>query len=260
MDPYIEACGLWEDFHGHLIEQLAETLADAVPEHYVVRTGERAYLVLAEREGAQEHSFKPDVEILASAPAAHQTESPLATVDASSDVEVATMRALIPTEYREAFIDIYALRPKRELITSIEVLSPSNKRFGSEGWELYLRKRRGLLLGAANLIEIDLLRGGQRMPMRDPWPDSPYTLLVGRRESVPVCRVWPAGSQRALPTIPVPLAPPDADVPLCLQPLIAAIYARFRYDQDIDYSRPLDPPLNPTEVAWLEQQLRLRQS
>lgn len=258
VDPYIEACGLWEDFHGHLIEQMAETLAAAVPVHYVVRTGERAYLVLAEQEGIQEHSFKPDVEILSSTPAANRVAGEVAVAESSTEVEATTMRAMIPTEYRESFIDIYALHPQRRLVTSIEVLSPSNKRFGSEGWELYLRKRRGLLLGAANLIEIDLLRGGERMPMLDPWPDSPYTLLVARRELAPTCRVWRAGFQHPLPTIPVPLAPPDADVPLGVQPLIAAIYTRFRYDQDIDYTRPLDPSLNPAEAAWLEQQLRLR--
>lgn len=256
MDPYIEACGLWEDFHGHLIEQLAESLAAAIPEHYVVRTGERAYLVLAERDEVHEHSFKPDVEILRTA--GESAAGQVAVAESPAELEATVMRALIPTEYRESFIDIYAVRPQRQLVTSIEVLSPTNKRFGSEGWELYLRKRRGLLLGAANLVEIDLLRNGHRMPMQDPWPDSPYTLLVARREELPMCRVWRAGYQRHVPAIPVPLAPPDADVRLDLQPLIGVIYSRFRYDQDIDYARPLEPPLDASETAWLDEQLRLR--
>jgi len=42
MDPFIEACGLWEDFHPHLIEKIYEALADTVPEHYTVRSGERS--------------------------------------------------------------------------------------------------------------------------------------------------------------------------------------------------------------------------
>ena len=61
MDPYIEACGLWEDFHLHLIEKVSEFLADASPEHYLVRTGERSYLVLVESEGKTSHPFLPDV-------------------------------------------------------------------------------------------------------------------------------------------------------------------------------------------------------
>ena len=32
MDPDVEACGLWADFHNHLIEKIGERLADAAPE------------------------------------------------------------------------------------------------------------------------------------------------------------------------------------------------------------------------------------
>ena len=33
MDPYIEECGLWEDFHGSLIHEIKITLARAAPGH-----------------------------------------------------------------------------------------------------------------------------------------------------------------------------------------------------------------------------------
>jgi hypothetical protein len=58
------------------------------------------------------------------------------------------------------------------------------------------------LLGKANLVEIDLLRGGTRFPMLDPWPASPYTVLVARAEHAPRCKVWPAYFDRPLPAIP----------------------------------------------------------
>ena len=45
MDPFIEGCGLWEDFHNHLVEKIFDYLAASVPERYVVRTGERSYIV-----------------------------------------------------------------------------------------------------------------------------------------------------------------------------------------------------------------------
>jgi hypothetical protein len=166
------------------------------------------------------------------------------------------MRPFIEEEYRETFIEIYEANLESRLVTSIEVLSPSNKQQGSKGWKLYLRERQGLLLGAANLVEIDLLRGGQRMPMLDPWPKSPYTILVAREKKSPRCLVWPAHFQHPLPTIPVPLAKPDPDIPLNLQPMVEAIYARSRYHRSIDYARPLTPPLAPEAAAWLEQQLR----
>jgi hypothetical protein len=63
MDPYIEGCGSWEDFHSHLIEKIGEKLADAAPERYLVRTGERSYIVLVESEGKKSYSFLPDVSV-----------------------------------------------------------------------------------------------------------------------------------------------------------------------------------------------------
>src|SRR5260370_22218806 len=63
MDPYIEACGLWGDFHSHLIEKISEKLADLAPEHYLVRTGERSYVVLVKQEDKSRHPFLPDVSV-----------------------------------------------------------------------------------------------------------------------------------------------------------------------------------------------------
>lgn len=260
MDPYIEACGLWGDFHSHLIEKIGEKLADVAPEHYLVRTGERSYVVLVESEGKKSYPFLPDVSM--TAPRGRKKipkKGSTALAEPAGEAEPVTMRAFIQEEHREAFIEIYEASPGQRLVTSIEVLSPSNKRPGTEGWELYQRKRQSLLLGNVNLVEIDLLRGGQRMPMLDPWPDSPYTLLVARARAQ-LCRVWRAHYRRPLPLVPVPLAKPDSDIPLDLQPMIDEIYQRFRYLRSIDYSKPLTPPLDAAETGWLKQQLQARRS
>ena len=94
------------------------------------------------------------------------------------------------------------------------------------------------------------------MPMVEPWPDSPYYLLVGRQSRVPYCKVWPVHFRRPLPEVPVPLARPDPDVPLVLQPMIEAVYERSRYARRLDYTRPLTVPLPAADAAWLERQLR----
>ena len=208
MDPYIEVCGLWGDFHHNLISEIQHALAEAAPEHYLVRAGERSY----------------------------------------------------EEEHHEAFVEIYEATPEQRLVTCIEVLSPSNKRPHTPGWDLYLRKRQSLLLGDANLVEIDLLRGGQRMPMLDPWPDSPYTLLVARAKKYDLCQVWPVSFQIPSPSVPIPLAKPDPDILLDLQPMIDCIYQRSRYERSIDYSKPLSPPLDVAETAWLEKQLQAKRS
>jgi hypothetical protein len=166
-----------------------------------------------------------------------------------------TIQAFVAEEHREAFIEIYEDDPEGRLVTCVEVLSPSNKRKRSKGRKLYLRKRQSLLLGTANLVEIDLLRGGQRMPMLGAWPDTPYTLLVCREHRAPYCTVWPAHYREPLPALPVPLSHPDPDLRIELQPLLTSIYARSRYQRDIDYGKPLDPPLAEADAAWLAGRL-----
>jgi hypothetical protein len=244
-------------FRAHVIERIGEKLADAAPEHYLVRTGERSYVVLVESEGMKSHPFLPDVSVTSRRGRKKPlTKGSTALAEPEGEAEPVTMRAFIQEEHRETFIEIYAASQGQRLVTSIEVLSPSNKRPGTEGWELYQRKRQSLLLGNVNLVEIDLLRGGQRMPMLDPWPDSPYTLLVARAGSQ-LCRVWRAHYRRSMPDIPVPLMKPDSDISLVLQPMIDEIYQRFRYPRSIDYSKPLTPPLDAAETAWLQQQLQV---
>jgi hypothetical protein len=64
MDPYIEACGVWGDFHHSLIAQIHAALADAAPERYLVRTDVRSYKVLIESGANVERPFLPDVKIV----------------------------------------------------------------------------------------------------------------------------------------------------------------------------------------------------
>ena len=254
MDPYIEACGLWEDFHHDLIAEIKHALAQAAPERYVVRTGERSYLVLVESEGKTSHSFLPDVSVTnpVGRKKPKKRKNGTAVAEAAGDVEPLTMRAFIEEEHREAFVEIYEAALEQRLVTCVEVLSPSNKRPGTPGWDLYLHKRQSLLLGGVHLVEIDLLRGGQRMPMLDAWPDGPYTVLVARAKKTQLCKAWPVHYMRPLPPIPVPLAKPDPDILLRLQPMFEAIYQRSRYELTIDYKQPLAPD----EAAWLAVQVQ----
>ncbi len=260
MDPYIEANGLWGDFHYNLVYKIYESLAQAAPDRYVVRTGERSYVVLVESEAEKRRPFVPDVSVTGPnrpRKAARKKGGP-AVAEADAKGGPVVLRAFLAEEHREAFVEIYEAGPGQRLVTAVEVLSPSNKQPDAPGWEQYQRKRQALLLGGVSLVEIDLLRGGRRMPMLDPWPDSPYTLLVARALDYERCRVWPAHFRRPLPPIPVPLAKPDPDLALRLQPMIEAIYERSRYGRSIDYTRPLSPPLGPDDTAWLERRRRAR--
>jgi hypothetical protein len=230
----------------------------ALPEKYIARTGERAYVELVETEGKDKRSFKADVTVLEPTGEAGEESSPgIALAEPAAELDEVSLRAFIAEDYKEKFVEIFA--PEDEglrLVTCIEVLSPSNKRQDSAGWKQYERKRQGLLLGEANLVEIDLLRGGTRMPMLDPWPLSPYTLLVCRTLRAPTCRVTKAYSIRPLPMLRIPLSSPDSDLQVPLQPIVDEIYRRARYHRSIDYRKPHASLLAPEELAWLQEQLK----
>ncbi len=261
MDPYIEACGLWKDFHYHVIDRIHERLADALPPQYLVRTGERSYVMMVEREGKIEHEFEPDVRVNAPRVTHGRTKRRGAAVAAMvGEEESVAMRPWIAREHREAFVEIYEADDRQRLVTCVEMLSPTNKRPGTVGWEQYQRKRQSVLLGGVNLVEIDLLRGGERMPMRDPWPAGPYSFLVFRAGGAELCRVWPVHYRKPLPTLSIPLLRRHPDIPIELQPVFASIYRRSRYSRSIDYTRPLTPPLEAEDAAWLAERLRRRQS
>jgi hypothetical protein len=259
MDPYIEVCGLWEGFHSHLIEAIYQVLAPVIPRGYIIDTAVRSYVVLVAGEGKDETLVKPDVTI--AEPARGGKRRPnraTAVADATETDESVPMQALIAREFEESFVEIYAELEERVLVTCIEVLSPSNKRPRTEGWTQYQHKRQALLLGRANFIEIDLLRGGKKPPMLTAWPASPYTLLVSRQSRAPRCRAWKGHFLRRLPPIPVPLLAPDADLTLDLQPLVDHIYTLGRYDERIDYSRNLSPRLSAADATAVRDLLKGR--
>ncbi|MBX6316783.1 MAG: DUF4058 family protein, partial [Isosphaeraceae bacterium] len=136
------------------------------------------------------------------------------------------------------------------LVTVIEVLSPTNKT--GSGREEYLEKRRELIDRPVNLVELDLLLGGRRLPMAEPLPPGDYYALVSRAERRPQAEVYAWTIRQPLPTIPIPLRPPDPDVPLDLAAIFATAYERGRYARSLDYGAPLTVPLAETDRLWAE--------
>src|SRR5436190_656117 len=136
MDPYIEACGLWGDFHQRLITMIADRLGEVAPERYLVRTQERSYLVLVEPEGKETHSFLPDVSV--STPQTRKKSAKkqggTAVLEPGGGVQPVSLRALVTETHREGFVEIYEATPEQRLVTCVEVLSPTNKRPNSPGW------------------------------------------------------------------------------------------------------------------------------
>jgi len=174
----------------------------------------------------------------------------------------APVESLIPMEvplhlYTVEVHEVGTLR----LVTAVEILSPVNKQPGHEAHEGYLSKRRALLRSEAHLIEIDLLRRGERPPLERPVPPAPYYVTLSRKERRPQVDVWPIQLWEALPQVPVPLLYPDPDVMLNLGAVVSAVYERGAYARLIDYSQPPPPPAFPdAEAAWLDEHLRAQKA
>jgi hypothetical protein len=129
----------------------------------------------------------------------------------------------------------------------IEILSPSNKQPGSDR-EQYLGKRRQIFHSEVHFVEIDLLRGGPRMPVRD-LPECDYCVLVSRSEERPDLGLWPIHLRNPLPEVLIPLSNPGESVQLDLQAAIQSAFNAAGYAGYIYEGTP-DPPLSDEDAAW----------
>lgn len=250
MDPYLEG-SLWMTFHAQLVAEIARQLAPKIRPRYLALTTERFVMEMPEGVAVATSSLYPDVGV-----AARQT-----ALSAGGSVAVAEpplrMATAIPAPVPHTSVEIRDTA-NRQLVTAIEVLSPTNKR--GEGREEYLAKRRRILLSTAHLVEIDLLRSGQRVPMLEPLPDAPYFAFVSRTELRPLTDVYPMRLEEPLPEIPIPLLAEDRQTKLDLQLALTTIYDLLGYDLAIDYSQPPDIPLPHEQAAWATEQLRERRA
>jgi hypothetical protein len=136
-----------------------------------------------------------------------------------------------------------------QLITLIEILSPVNKR--GEGLHQYQQKRHKLITAGVHLLEIDLLRRGER-PLNQPViPRSAYRITLIRAQAGKA-EIWPIALADPLPLLSVPLRLPDNDTVLDLSQTLQDIYEAGAYDLTIDYGAdPPPPPLSDEEKTWL---------
>jgi hypothetical protein len=160
-----------------------------------------------------------------------------------------------PVELTEPYIEIRDVRAGGRLVTVIDYVSPFNKGTGI-GQDVYLAARRERQGAGVNTVEIDLLRGGlsvMRDELRRISPEevvnAPYHVYVTRASDSYRVDVYVSPLRKHLPRIPIPLRPADDDVILDLQEMLNLCYRRGRYD-DIDYTKPLTPPLDADDAAW----------
>ncbi len=248
MDPFLES-PYWQSFHTQLASEMVRQLSPQVRPKYVALPAERVVWEMPDGIGISTREFQPDVEVLSSRRHVSLPGTAVATF-APPPVRLVT---LMPERFTQTAVEIRDVRG-RQLVTAIEILSPTNKR--GDGWKEYLHKRRRVLISPAHLLELDLLHEGKRIPMEQPLPDAPYFVFLSRAEARPVVDVWPVHLGDVLPIVPVPLLSGDPDVVLDLQAALTAVYDTIGYGDLLDYADPPGVTLSAAESAWMEGCLR----
>jgi hypothetical protein len=248
MNPYLEATHLWPDVHSSLIFSIRKQIQSQLNPRYSASI--TPYVALESLEISPSKMAVPDVAVLEQE-TKPQTKGGVAVLSAPM-----TRTAMIEIPTRYARLEIRSVEGEK-LVTAIELLSPANKRSGADGIEAYEKKRQEFFKSDAHLLELDLLRIGQRLKFTQPLPDNPYFIFLSRAEKRPVIDVWPLSICEAIPAVPVPLLHPDPDVVLDLGQALEEIYESAKYERRIDYSKsPPLPAFSAEDTAWLEQHLK----
>jgi uncharacterized protein DUF4058 len=245
IDPFIES-QKWRSFHTCFIAELGTSLTALVRPRYVIDVEDNVYL--AREDGDLLQVIAPDVAVKQKEGWMEMTEGSVAV---STEPAVLTLPMMDPVE--EHYLVVRS-RDDDEVVTVIELLSPTNKR-SRDGRAEYLNKRNTVLHSAANLVEIDLLRGGQRLPTIEPLPAGDLFAFITRVERRPKVEVYSWPLERRMPRIPIPLAEGDPDVWLDLQAVFDTTYDRAGYDYALKYSKPVDPPMTESQQAWVAEHL-----
>jgi hypothetical protein len=253
MDPYLEGY-LWPDVHHRLATQISDQLMPLLRPRYVARI--EVQVVTDETPEAEIGIMYPDVEIVRSPQPPESPNLPIraAQLNIPAVTPVSVSVPLLEVEVRLANVEVRDTA-QNQLITSIEILSPINKR--EPGLTKYREKRRRLHEAGVHLLEIDLLRRGQRPFAHPRIPASAY-LVALTRAGAHFADIWSINLQDALPVVSVPLRVPDSDIALDLALAFSTIYDRAAYDLSLNYEEPPPPPsLTATEQAWMK---RLREN
>ncbi len=261
MNPYLEHPDRWSTVHNRLIVALADLLTPQLLPKYQVDIEKRVYEVV----GVNSLLLgRPDVTVQRPRTAAPDGQTDggaedkadgLSTVIVSSPAPPIKVAVPVLEEVREAYLEVKEVATQL-VITAIEILSPTNKR--GDGRQKYEQKRQQVLNSQTHLVEIDLLREGEPLPLGSSEPRGDYRILVSRSHTRPMADLYPFKLRDPIPSFPVPLQPPDPEPTVNLKELVDQVYVRSGYDYFIDYQSDPLPPISGADLAWLEGLLRER--
>jgi hypothetical protein len=256
MDPFLEHPLHFPGLHDRLITAISDALQPQLPDPYYAEISERLWIEIAERP------IGPDVHIVRSQEPSRQAES--AAVAVANGIRTSPIVITLPLdERREIFLHIRRRGDGDDrVVTSIEILSLSNKTPGDHGRDLYQQKQQETLHSQTHLLEIDLLRGGTHttaVPLD--WLAAKagpcdYHACVHCFDRPLDYLIYPILITDPLPEIAVPLLPDDGVVSLDLQALFEQCYDRGPYRRKVRYRlEDLVPPLAAEQRSWVTERL-----
>jgi hypothetical protein len=263
MDPFLEHPAIFPGLHDSMIVYLREWLQERLPEPYYAETGDRVWVEVSKRQ------IGPDVKVLRPReedPPGGNGKGGIATAVA---LETRTKPVIVRVphdEYRETFLNIVTSAGGNErLVTSIEVLSPTNKTPGEHGRELYKRKQKEVIESKVNLVEIDLLRAGEHatavpldwaLAKTGPFDYHVCMHLLDHWEEY---FVYHFTLKDTLPEIALPLLPGDRPVVVDLQTVFDRCYDTGPYRRRVRYQENAPvPQLRPEQAEWATAVLKAK--
>jgi hypothetical protein len=262
MDPYLESPDWFPNLHHDLIFCIKQTLQIRLPGSYYAQSNQRVWLEYSRRYA------EPDLEIVRSGKRPRKRSRGGAAVAEYQPAEplVVTLETIEHGPFQESFIEIRRRKGKEvRLVTSLEVLSPSNKTAGNPAHEQYVAKQHEILGSEVHLVEIDLLRGGThtsavaREVAEAKGGSFDYHVSVHRFDRPTDYFVYPIQLEQRLPAITIPLLPGDPDVTLDLQTVFDQAYDAGPYNREVDYDEDtVVPPLRSDQLKWAAARRRTR--
>lgn len=245
MDPYIESW-IWGSFHSNLITAIYDRLNPRLPKRFIASTE-----LFVWRVDNSERLLMGGPDVFVSDRDPVPGSGGVATL-------AAPINTVLPGVVRKQRYVKIIDSEERRVVAVIEILSPSNKTGGEDG-QMYRLKRGEYLASGISLVEIDLLRAGQRPPLGDPAPPiSDYYVLVHRGWERSRIGIWPVSVRETLPLMPIPLDPDVAELMIDLRACIDHVYDFGRYAEQLDYSKPPKPPLREPDATWARDLLASR--
>jgi hypothetical protein len=251
MDPFLEHPDIFPDLHDRLNTHLSEVLQTGLPSPYYAVIRRRTWIEVSQRY------IGPGVQVQRSRRGSVSAQELTGGVAVAAAVKPKVVR--VPhDERREPFLEVYVREGSdKRLVTSIEILSLTNKTPGEHGRELYLRKQREILGSKVHLVEIDLLRGGEHSTavpcqrVRAEVGPFDYHVCVHHFDNLEDYFIYPIQLEERLPQIAIPLLPGDPAVMIDLQAVLDHCYDAGPYAREVSYQADTPvPPLRPDQEEW----------